>query len=175
MASEPDDTAEPDPAEHEEQRPLDASAELRTIAFRLRELQRLASVRVKQENRRLTAANIDPVREGTFLKNHHSPASGNRELTGHLVSTLSDLDVFEEASVTLVDGTTVEGRVNPIRYTPGERLRLEIRPLDESADRYEVRTEHRGDEWQPLKMRRRGPDEEDWNLVGEVDALRTLE
>lgn len=39
----------------------DARDELRTIAFRLREIQRLLGARVEQENRRLDAAGIDPV------------------------------------------------------------------------------------------------------------------
>lgn len=37
--------------------------ELRTIGFRLRELQRLLSMRVAQENRRLEADGLDPVTE----------------------------------------------------------------------------------------------------------------
>lgn len=43
----------------------DASVEdeLRTIGFRLRELQRLLSMRVAQENRRLEAEGLDPVTE----------------------------------------------------------------------------------------------------------------
>lgn len=35
--------------------------ELRTIAFRMREIQRLLTVRVEQENRKLEADDIDPV------------------------------------------------------------------------------------------------------------------
>ncbi|AGN01707.1 hypothetical protein L593_08810 [Salinarchaeum sp. Harcht-Bsk1] len=37
--------------------------ELRTVGFRLREIQRLLSMRVEQENRRLEAEGIDPVTE----------------------------------------------------------------------------------------------------------------
>lgn len=37
--------------------------ELRTIGFRLREIQRLLSMRVAQENRRLEADGLDPVTE----------------------------------------------------------------------------------------------------------------
>lgn len=40
--------------------------ELRTIAFRMREIQRLLSVRVEQENRRLEADGIDPVSTARF-------------------------------------------------------------------------------------------------------------
>ena len=42
--------------------------ELRTIAFRLREIQRLLSVRAEQENRRLEAEGIEPVEETEFFK-----------------------------------------------------------------------------------------------------------
>lgn len=37
--------------------------ELRTIGFRMREIQRLLSMRVEQENRRLEEAGIEPVTE----------------------------------------------------------------------------------------------------------------
>jgi hypothetical protein len=40
--------------------------ELRTISFRMREIQRLLSVRVEQENRRLEAEGIEPVSSTKF-------------------------------------------------------------------------------------------------------------
>lgn len=40
--------------------------ELRTIAFRMREIQRLLSVRVEQENRKLEAEGIDSVPTARF-------------------------------------------------------------------------------------------------------------
>lgn len=48
--------------------PVESTAEdeLRTIAFRLRELQRLLAARVEQENRRLAAEGIDPVTDRGF-------------------------------------------------------------------------------------------------------------
>lgn len=45
--------------------------QLRTISFRLRELQRLQAMRVEQENRRLEADGIEPVTEARF---HRPPA-----------------------------------------------------------------------------------------------------
>lgn len=42
--------------------------ELRTIAFRMREIQRLLSIRVEQENRKLDADGIDPVSNTRFLE-----------------------------------------------------------------------------------------------------------
>jgi hypothetical protein len=42
--------------------------ELRTIAFRMREIQRLLSMRVEQENRRLEADGVEPVRNTRFLE-----------------------------------------------------------------------------------------------------------
>ena len=62
-----------------EERP-DASNErdeLRTISFRLRELQRLLGARVEQENRRLEAEGIDPVTDHGFF--HPDPGSGRPE------------------------------------------------------------------------------------------------
>lgn len=44
----------------------DQQEELRTIGFRMREIQRLLSIRVEQENRRLEADGIEPVTESQF-------------------------------------------------------------------------------------------------------------
>lgn len=48
--------------------------ELRTIAFRMREVQRLLSMRVEQENRRLEAEGIEPVDRPRF-----APDAGDGE------------------------------------------------------------------------------------------------
>lgn len=40
--------------------------EIRTVGFRLREIQRLLALRVQQENRRLEAEGIEPVEEPKF-------------------------------------------------------------------------------------------------------------
>lgn len=42
------------------------SDELRTISFRMREIQRLLAVRVEQENRRLQEEGLEPVTESKF-------------------------------------------------------------------------------------------------------------
>ena len=46
----------------------DGRSELRTIAFRMRELQRLLGMRVEQENRRLEAEGLQPVTRPRFLE-----------------------------------------------------------------------------------------------------------
>ena len=46
----------------------DGKGELRTIAFRMRELQRLLGMRVEQENRRLEAEGLEPVTRPRFLE-----------------------------------------------------------------------------------------------------------
>lgn len=46
-----------------------AEEELRTIAFRLREIQRLVGMRVAQENRRLEQQGLEPVDESEFFRN----------------------------------------------------------------------------------------------------------
>lgn len=43
--------------------------ELRTVAFRLREIQRLLGIRVAQENRRLEQEGLDPVNESDYFRN----------------------------------------------------------------------------------------------------------
>lgn len=58
------------PSQHRESSERD---ELRTMAFRMREIQRLLSVRVEQENRRLEADGIEPV-----------PATGPKEQPTHV-------------------------------------------------------------------------------------------
>lgn len=64
-----DSTSAPERTKHRESSERD---ELRTIGFRMREIQRLLSVRVEQENRRLEAEGIERV-----------PAAGPKEQPGH--------------------------------------------------------------------------------------------
>ena len=45
----------------------DTRDELRTVAFRLREIQRLLGARVRQENRRLEAEGLEPVTDHGFF------------------------------------------------------------------------------------------------------------
>lgn len=49
-------------------RPMTDDAGLETMAFRMREIQRLLGMRVEQENRRLEAQGIDPVTRPRFLQ-----------------------------------------------------------------------------------------------------------
>lgn len=55
-----------DPTDRERTAESDTRDELRTIAFRLREIHRLLGARVEQENRRLEAEGIEPVRGHAF-------------------------------------------------------------------------------------------------------------
>jgi len=41
--------------------------QLRTVAFRMREIQRLLAARVEQENRRLEAEGLEPVAQDRFV------------------------------------------------------------------------------------------------------------
>ena len=52
--------------------------ELRTISFRMRELQRLLNMRVEQENRRLEAEGLEPVPERSF-KGPEEPVQAEAE------------------------------------------------------------------------------------------------
>lgn len=47
---------------------LEEGGELRTVAFRLREIQRLLGARVAQENRRLEAEGLEPVTDHDFFR-----------------------------------------------------------------------------------------------------------
>ena len=58
----------PSPGESPASSAATEQGELRTIAFRMRELQRLLSMRVEQENRRLEAEGIEPVTRPRFLE-----------------------------------------------------------------------------------------------------------
>lgn len=49
--------------------------ELRTIAFRMREIHRLLAVRAEQENRRLEAEGLEPVTESRFLADDDTQAT----------------------------------------------------------------------------------------------------
>lgn len=53
--------------------------ELRTIGFRLREIQRLLGMRVVQENKRLENEGLDPVEESKFFKGRHRSEDEHRE------------------------------------------------------------------------------------------------
>lgn len=64
---------EPSSARSDDHEKSDTRDELRTIGFRLREIQRLLSMRVQQENRRLEAEGLDPVTEATFVKQETRP------------------------------------------------------------------------------------------------------
>ncbi|MFC7045996.1 hypothetical protein ACFQH6_11740 [Halobacteriaceae archaeon GCM10025711] len=151
----------------------DARDELRTIGFRMREIQRLLSMRVQQENRRLEADGLDPVAEATFFKGHDGRLSTGGPV-GYLIQTLAGLDIFDEARVTLDDGTTIRGRCNPITYTPNERLRMEIRPRDED-ERYDLRARYADDEWDTPVVRQYVDEDNDWTELGELHAIRAVE
>ncbi len=49
----------------------DSRDELRTMSFRLREIQHLLAMRVAQENRRLEAEGLEPVEDPPFVERHH--------------------------------------------------------------------------------------------------------
>ncbi|MFB6131189.1 MAG: hypothetical protein ABEJ28_10255 [Salinigranum sp.] len=57
----------------------DERDELRTIAFRMREIQRLLRARVVQENRRLEAEGLEPVTDSEFSLATEEPGAHVRE------------------------------------------------------------------------------------------------
>lgn len=56
-----------DPGQESPESTSDERDELRTVAFRLREIQRLLGTRVRQENRRLEAEGLEPVTDHEFF------------------------------------------------------------------------------------------------------------
>ena len=56
----------PDQSDNDRSSETSERDEFRTMAFRMREIQRLLSVRVEQENRRLEAEGIEPVPTARF-------------------------------------------------------------------------------------------------------------
>lgn len=58
----------PQPPNESSEAAGEGADELRTIAFRLRELQRLLGMRIEQENRRMEAEGLDPVTRPRFLQ-----------------------------------------------------------------------------------------------------------
>ena len=89
-----------------------------------------------------------------------------------LAETLGEMDVNDYVRVTLTDGTTFEGRADPIDYDPEASLRLEVRPPDEPTERYEIRSEYDG-EWTEPAVRRVTTDDPDadWEEVGTVEEV----
>ncbi len=61
------------PAEGERADVASERDELRTMSFRMREIQRLLAARVEQENRRLEAEGLDPVEEPRFVHHEEHP------------------------------------------------------------------------------------------------------
>lgn len=147
--------------------------ELRTVAFRLREIQRLLSMRVEQENRRLEVEGIEPVRDTTFATKHGRDDTGvPARRTERHVRKIAALDLFSEMELGLDDGKTVEGRVTPIDYVPGRRLRFELQPTDRANVRYRVHSEHSEGGWDALTVRRYEIGDDEWSSVGVVARCR---
>jgi hypothetical protein len=61
------------PAESERTQAGSERDELRTMSFRMREIQRLLAARVEQENRRLEAEGVDPVEAPRFVRHEEHP------------------------------------------------------------------------------------------------------
>ena len=93
-----------------------------------------------------------------------------------LAERLGEIELYSTVTLDLADGTVIEGRANPIDYTPDEHLRMEIRPMgEESSHRYEVQAHYEG-EWETPKVRKVVPaDGEEWNELGELQDFSVAE
>ncbi|MFC6732440.1 MULTISPECIES: hypothetical protein [unclassified Haladaptatus] len=151
----------------------ETDVELRTIGFRLREIQRLLSMRVVQENRRLEADGLTPVTEADFFKQEIDEERISRQGVSRQAERLGGLELGAGVRLTLVDGTVIAGTAGPIEFVPSERLRLELRPRDDSAVRFEVRTAFDETGWAPVTVRRYEIGDNDWDVLGVVREVST--
>ena len=92
-----------------------------------------------------------------------------------LAERLGEMEVDERVRVTLADGTAFEGKTGPIDYVPEESLRMEVRPEDETTDRYEIKCDC-ADGWGDLRVRHvdtEDPDA-DWERLSNVEEVEVL-
>ena len=94
-----------------------------------------------------------------------------------LAERLGEIELYTDVTLTLADGSAVEGRASPIDYDPGRRLRMELRPMgEESGRRYEIRAHYRDGEWETPTVRKIDPlTEEEWTEMGEVEEFEIAE
>ncbi|WP_227357136.1 hypothetical protein [Haladaptatus salinisoli] len=151
----------------------DTRDELRTIGFRLREIQRLLGMRVKQENRRLETEGIDPVSSTGFFKDIDRLGEISQTTINEAVDSLGDLGLGDSVRGTLSDGTTIEGTASPIDYTPAEHLRLEVESVDDPSIRYELISHYKSGKWEPIRVRRYQTGDDDWIPRGVITNIRT--
>lgn len=164
----------PDESDRNDPQVSDSRDELRTIAFRLREIQRLLGMRVTQENVRLEAEELSPVTEAKFFKEtDHEPQISHRQVR-HNVGSLGDLDLGDTVQLTLLNGRSVSGRIGPLDYIPGEQLRLELEPVDGAPIRYEVKTHMEDVGWSPITVRRYQQGDDEWVSLGVIRSVRKL-
>ena len=90
-----------------------------------------------------------------------------------LAERLGEIELYTDVTLTLTDGSTVEGRASPIDFDPGRHLRMELRPMnDEPARRYEIHAHYRDGEWETPTVRKIDPaTEEEWTELGAVEEV----
>jgi hypothetical protein len=89
------------------------------------------------------------------------------------VELLGGLAPYDFVSLTLSDGTVIDGRACPIVYLPERRLHVEVRTRGDPGVRYVVTAEHDG-EWGTLGVRRGRFSSDEWTTVGTVESVATL-
>ena len=94
-----------------------------------------------------------------------------------LAERLGEIELYSDVTFELADGTTIEGRVSPIDYTPNEHLRMELRPFSEgTARRYEIHADYRDGEWETPTVQSVVPaDGEEWEELGELEDFSVAE
>ncbi|WP_408958239.1 hypothetical protein [Natrinema sp. 74] len=95
------------------------------------------------------------------------------------MATLAEVNVYDELRVTLLNGTSVEGRASPVDYVPEDHLRIEIKEEDDDTEttRYEISAAYVNGEWEHPRVRRYkyGVEEDKWVSVGKVGEAKIAE
>ncbi|GAB3673352.1 hypothetical protein [Halopiger thermotolerans] len=94
------------------------------------------------------------------------------------IDTLTEVDVHDELRVTLLNGTSVEGKAGSVDYVPEDHLRIEIEEEDETeTTRYEISATYTDGEWERPRVRRykHGTETDKWIPVGEIGDTKITE
>lgn len=93
------------------------------------------------------------------------------------MATLTEVNVYDELRMTLLNGGSIEGRAGPVDYVPEDHLRIEIEEQDDDdaeTTRYEISAAYTDGEWERPRVRRykHGVEEDKWVSVGRVGEAR---
>lgn len=89
-----------------------------------------------------------------------------------LVERLGETDLYATVSLTMTDGSTVEGLACPVEYFPEERFRMEVSPHEQRTRRIEIRATYRQGSWEKPEARTIDVMTDDsWSSAGTVTGV----